>query len=98
MHTDRDKIICEVDFEGVQHYYLNSQRHNDDGPAIIYKSGVKFWYKHGMLHREDGPAVIYPSHSVEWWLNHKEITNWNDPDPMVQKLKKVYITYQVLNS
>ncbi len=29
------------------HWYLNSKRHRDDGPAIEYAGGDKYWYLNG---------------------------------------------------
>jgi len=45
-------------------YYINGQRHREDGPAIIWYRREGFieggyYYRNGQLHREDGPAEIW---------------------------------------
>ena len=35
MHTDAD---------GDKHWYMNGERHREDGPAIEYADGDKYWY------------------------------------------------------
>jgi hypothetical protein len=70
---------CElhVSSSNSKFWYLNGQRHRDDGPAIIYFSGRKEWYQHGLRHREDGPAVEGPGQLKEWWINGKEVKSPN---------------------
>ena len=61
--------------DGSKFWYLNGQRHREDGPAVEYDNGSKFWYLNGKLHREDGPAVEWSNGSKEWYLNgqrHRE--------------------------
>ena len=66
-------------------YYVNGERHRDDGPACIAwsESGNKIledYYYHGMIHREDGPTCTsyYEDGRVsveEYWQNdnfHRE--------------------------
>ena len=36
-----------VDKYGIKKWYLNSNLHREDGPAIEESSGTKFWYLHG---------------------------------------------------
>ena len=47
-----------VDKYGIKKWYLNSNLHREDGPAVEWSSGSKWWYLHGEKHREDGPATI----------------------------------------
>jgi len=56
---------------GTTHWYLNGERHREDGPAVEYSSGTKIWYLNGERHREDGPAKEGANGSKEWWLNGK---------------------------
>ena len=61
--------------DGHQEWYLNGERHREDGPAVIYPDGTKEWYKNGKIHREDGPAYIENSGYKSWWENdelHRE--------------------------
>jgi len=56
-------------------WYLNDQRHREDGPAVEYADGSKVWYINGKLHRDDGPAVEYADGYKAWYLNderHRE--------------------------
>ena len=55
-------------------YYLHNNNmvlHNDEGPAVIYKTGRKEWYKYGKLHRIDGPAIIWADDTQEWYKDGK---------------------------
>ena len=58
-----------VDAAGTQEWYVNSQRHRLDGPAVIWASGTQAWYVNGQRHRLDGPAFIGANGSQEWWVN-----------------------------
>jgi hypothetical protein len=61
----------QVDDDGSKYWYLNDQRHREDGPAEEYPNGTKKWFLNGKLHREDGPAVEYPNGTKKWFLNGK---------------------------
>ena len=63
-----------VDEYGVKQWYLNNQRHREDGPAVEYCDGGESWYVNGKLHCENGPAVIRTNGVKEWWLNGKQVT------------------------
>ena len=60
--------------DGAKHWYLNDQRHREDGPAIEWANGNKEWHLKGQLHREDGPAVEYADGDKSWFLNGKEMS------------------------
>ena len=64
----------KVNDNGDKYWYLNGERHREDGPAIEYHDGTKYWYLNGGLHREDGPAVIYPDGVKKWYLNDRQLT------------------------
>ena len=60
---------------GTKLWWLNGQRHREDGPAVEFPNGTKYWYLNGKSHREDGPAVEYPSGTKFWYINgqrHRE--------------------------
>jgi len=57
--------------DGTQEWYLNGNRHREDGPAIIWADGTQVWYINDNRHREDGPAVIRADGTQEWYLNGK---------------------------
>ena len=65
----------KVHENGTKSWWLNGQRHREDGPAIEYANGDKFWYLNGQRHREDGPAREWANGTKFWYLNgecHRE--------------------------
>jgi len=61
--------------DGHKEWYLNGQRHREDGPAIESADGYKSWYLNGKLHREDGAACEFADGYKSWYLNgqrHRE--------------------------
>jgi len=52
-------------------WFLNGERHREDGPAIEWADGNKYWCLNGYLHREDGPAIEFASGDKDWYLNGK---------------------------
>jgi len=75
----KEQPQCKVDKGGNKGWWLNDERHREDGPAVEWPDGCKAWYLHGKYHREDGPAVEYPDGSKQWWL-HDEVV---DPETIV---------------
>jgi len=70
------------DFGGgiaVETYYVNGEKHREDGPAqIMYREDdtIKYemWYLRGKLHRDNAPAVVWYDRSYnkcrcEYWLD-----------------------------
>lgn len=57
-----------VDRWGNRNWWLDGQRHRDNGPAYQGSNGDQFWYMLGQLHRVDGPAVRYADGTLEWRL------------------------------
>ena len=70
------KVIIEDNGDKI--WYLNGQRHREDGPAAEYANGDKSWYLNGKCHREDGPAVEYADGAKSWYLegNHYTEDEW----------------------
>jgi len=60
--------------KGYKAWYLNGERHREDGPAIELADGDKYWYLNGKRHREDGPAIEGADGSKAWYLNGKPLT------------------------
>jgi hypothetical protein len=61
--------------DGTKMWYLNNERHREDGPAIEHTDGSKKWFINDKLHREDGPAVEEANGTNVWYLNgqlHRE--------------------------
>ena len=56
---------------GGEEWFLNGNRHREDGPAIEYADGSKRWYLNGKMHREDGPAIERADGYKAWYLNGK---------------------------
>ena len=57
--------------DGQKWWFLNDQRHREDGPAVESVSGNKYWYLNDQLHREDGPAVEFADGAKFWYLNNQ---------------------------
>jgi hypothetical protein len=75
----------QVDDDGSKYWYLNDQRHREDGPAEEYPNGTNKWFLNGKLHRTDGPAIEWGVGGCkEWYLNgerHREdgpAVEWSD--------------------
>jgi|DEB19_MinimDraft_3_1074340.scaffolds.fasta_scaffold14110_5 hypothetical protein len=66
-----------LDSYGSKHWFLNRERHREDGPAVEWPNGTKFWYLNNKWHREDGPAVERSNGTKQWFLNNKEVT-WKE--------------------
>ena len=64
----------KVDEVGTKVWYLNGQRHREDGPAIEWPDGGKEWWLNGQRHREDGPAREFADGAKSWYLNGEELT------------------------
>ena len=72
--TEMIEYTVKVYSCGAKSWYLNGQRHREDGPAIELSSGTKSWYLNGQRHREDGPAVDYSDGYKSWYLNDTKYT------------------------
>jgi hypothetical protein len=60
---------CAIGENGDKHWYLNSNLHREDGPAVELADGDKKWYLNDQLHREDGPAIELADGDKSWYLN-----------------------------
>ena len=68
------EYTVEVDKYNTKRYFLNGQRHREDGPAVEHANGDEWWFLNGQLHREDGPAIECVDGSRYWYLNGKKLT------------------------
>ena len=68
------EYTVKVSASGNKYWYLNDERHREDGPAVEWASGNKEWWLNGKRHREDGPAIEWANGDKEWWLNDEEVT------------------------
>ena len=59
---------------GTKEWYLNGERHREDGPACEFDDGYKAWFLNGERHREDGPACEWADGDKWWYLNGEKIT------------------------
>ena len=64
---------CRVDQYGNKEWFLNRNRHREDGPAIEWAGGDKHWFLNGKPHREDGPAVEFSNGGKAWFLHGKRV-------------------------
>ena len=74
-NNDYNEYTVRVYKDGSKSWWLNGNRHREDGPAIEWANGYKEWYFNGNRHREDGPAIECADGTKEWWLNgelHRE--------------------------
>ena len=55
--------------EDITEWFLNGQRHREDGPAIEYPNGTKYWYLNDQRHRTNGPAIEDANGYKAWYLN-----------------------------
>lgn len=70
---DRPAIVRA---DGRTEWWVNGQRHREDGPALITKTGDEEWFYKGVKHRIDGPAVIHKTlpFSDEYWIKGTRLT------------------------
>ena len=68
------KYIVKIDDYGNKFWYMNGERHREDGPALEWADGAKQWCLNGKLHREDGPAIEWENGDKEWWVNGVRFT------------------------
>ena len=52
--SDYIKYEVRVYPSGHKEWYLNGERHREDGPAIEYANGDKYWYLNGKFYTESG--------------------------------------------
>jgi len=66
--------------------YLDGQRHNSLGPAMINVLGLKAWYINGKRHRLDGPATEYADGHKELWVNDVRVFRKDFPSAVISFL------------
>ena len=76
--------------DGHKEWYLNGNRHREDGPAVKCSDGYKEWWINGNLHREDGPAIEGANGYKSWYLNGEELTK-KEFKNKIKKKKKIII-------
>ena len=68
------EYTVKVHPNGDKYWYLNGERHREDGAAVECVSGYKAWYLNGKRHREDGPAVENTNGDKRWYLDGERLT------------------------
>jgi hypothetical protein len=68
------EYTVQVYDNGAKEWYLNNQRHREDGPAVVGADGTKYWFRYNKKHNQHGPAVEYPDGTKFWFLNGKRLT------------------------
>jgi hypothetical protein len=90
---------CAEHPDGSKAWYLNGNRHREDGPAVEYTNGSRYWWLNGKLHREDGPAVEHSDGSKHWFLNDEQISlEMKSDDPKVKILQEYMKLSVILES
>lgn len=89
--TIPDTGIIKVFVEETQvtYWYLNKQRHREDGPAIYDNNGNEVYYKNGILHREDGPAYVM-NQNKKYYVNG---VKHRDDGPAIERANGEYSYY-----
>jgi hypothetical protein len=72
--TNYIKYEVRVYTNGDKCWYLNGERHREDGPAVEWANGHKSWWLNGKHHREDGPAIEWANGDKFWYLNGEYLT------------------------
>ena len=76
-----DKQVFFVDDDCDKYWYMNGERHRENGPAVEWANGSKFWYSNDKLHRENGPAIEWVDGDKSWYLNgeyYNESDYWEE--------------------
>lgn len=66
-------------------FYLNGEKHREEGPAVEWKDGGKEWWFEGKRHNEDGPAIEMNNGAKYWYIFGKQYT---EADFSQWKMKK----------
>ena len=69
-------IELRIRQRGIKCWYKQGQYHRDTGPAITDVDGYKAWYNYGNRHRVNGPAIRRHNGSVEYWINGKQLSEY----------------------
>jgi hypothetical protein len=72
--TNYIKYEVKVYANGDKYWFLNGERHREDGPAVENSDGRKAWFLNGKRHREDGPALERSNGTKLWCLNDEHLT------------------------
>jgi hypothetical protein len=95
-----------IDENGDKEWFLNGQRHREDGPAVELSNGTKLWYLNGQRHRVDGPAVELPygykywNGTKYWYLNDqlvysRDVNNLHKYPNLSESFKNSIIKYRL---
>ena len=76
----RQQLQLHIFPDGTKFWYLNGQRHREDGPAIEYANGHKSWYRNGQRHREDGPAIERANGDKEYWIKGQRVLSQQEQE------------------
>jgi hypothetical protein len=61
--------------DGTKEWFINGEKHRDDGPAVEWPNGAREWWRRGLRHRDDGPAIEKPDGYKAWYrdgVRHRE--------------------------
>ena len=54
----KDEPVCETDKHGTKCWYINGERHREDGPAREFADGTREWYKNGEPYEPSAHELI----------------------------------------
>ena len=57
-------------------WWYKGRLHRINGPALEGVAGHRAWYRHGILHRIDGPAIIIPNGTNQYWVDGKQLSEY----------------------
>jgi hypothetical protein len=81
---------------GSKMWFLDGERHREDGPAVVLRNGHKVWYLHGKKHRTDGPAIEWNDGQLCWYLfgNCMSFDKWLSTNQTLSDEEKVMYKLQ----
>lgn len=69
-------IRLEIYQNNTKVWFWDNIRHRANGPTAVYSDGFQCWFWDGLKHRTDGPAIIRSNGHVEYWINGKELSEY----------------------
>ena len=69
-------VKLDIHYNGTKWWYRSDQRHRSNGPVIVRPDGFQCWFWDGQKHRTDGPAIKWPDGTLEYWINGKQVSEY----------------------
>ena len=72
---NKETLTVETDEDGTIIYRnADGERHNPNGPAVVWASGRKSYFISGKRHNPSGAALVYSDGSKYYYINGKKLT------------------------